>query len=87
MGKEERERMKAEREKAFNEWWENLGPNGQSEIIEGYNTLLMKVPITCPSLDNFKHRCFKIAYKLEKQRFNKAFNAAEKAGNILLKEK
>jgi hypothetical protein len=84
MGKEKRARMKAEKEKAFNDWWENLGPAWQSEIIEGYNTLLMKVPIACPTLENFKRRCFKIMLNLENNKFKKAFDTAEKTGNILL---
>jgi hypothetical protein len=84
MGREKRERMKLERENNYNLWWNSLTVNEQSEIIEGYNTLLMRVPMACPTLDAFKRRCYKISNNLDNRKTAKAFKAAGKAGNILL---
>lgn len=89
--RERKDQEKAERRERYNQWYEGLPPSEQAEIMEAYNKMTMKLPslaIAYP-YERFCRQVARVAEQVEKKggKFSPAMTAAEKVGNLFLRQK
>lgn len=66
-------------------WYNSLTDNEKTEIALGYNKMIRILPIGV-QWENFIQKSYKVLKTLDKKKWRKTFNAAEKVGKILMKK-
>jgi hypothetical protein len=73
------------------EWYDNLDDNGKSQVMEGYNKMMMFFNRTGLgrkiTYEEFIRKNYKVMQNIENGKHQKAFKALDKAGKVILHEK
>lgn len=86
---ERKARFKQERKARLDTWYDSLTDSEKAEVIEAYNKITMKFTAAAAvwPFERFCRQCAKVAEDEESGRHKTAYAAAEKIGNVLLREK